>query len=73
VTNFCVHSTAREAVDYGFQTIIVEDCCAAWSDELHSSILKSFGLIYGYILPYEKIIRKISRAIKKQVKELATH
>ena len=73
VTNFCVHSTAREAVDYGFQTIIVEDCCAAWSEEIHSSILKSFGLIYGYILPYEKIIRKISRIKKKLVKELATH
>jgi biuret amidohydrolase len=73
LTNFCVHSTAREAVDYGFQTVIVDDCCAAWSEELHASILKSFGLIYGYILPYEKVIRKISRTMKKQVKELATH
>jgi len=73
VTNFCVHSTAREAYDYGFQTIIVEDCCAAWSEDIHLSILKSFGLIYGYILPYEKVIKKISRTMKKAKKELVTH
>lgn len=73
VTNFCVHSTAREAHDYGFQTIIVEDCCAAWSEDIHLSILKSFGLIYGYILPYEKVIKKISRTMKKAKKELVTH
>ncbi len=73
VTNFCVHSTAREAYDYGFQTIIVEDCCAAWSEDIHLSILKSFGLIYGCILPYEKVIKKISRSMKKAKKELVTH
>ena len=73
VTNFCVHATAREAYDYGFQTIIVEDCCAAWSEDIHLSILKSFGLIYGFILPYEKVIKKISRTIKKAKKQLLTH
>ncbi|MFX1406615.1 MAG: cysteine hydrolase family protein [Promethearchaeota archaeon] len=73
VTNFCVHSTAREAVDYGFQTIIVEDCCAAWSEDIHSSILNSFGLIYGFILPYKKVIKRITRSIKKTKVELATH
>ena len=73
VTNFCVHTTAVEAHDYGFQTIIVEDCCAAWSEDIHLSILKSFGLIYGIILPYEKVIKKISRAMKKSKKQLLTH
>ncbi|MFX1571979.1 MAG: cysteine hydrolase family protein [Promethearchaeota archaeon] len=73
VTNFCVHATAREASDYGFQTIIVEDCCAAWSEDIHLAILKSFGLIYGSILPYEKVIKKISRTMKKAKKQLLTH
>ncbi|MBY9010228.1 MAG: cysteine hydrolase, partial [Candidatus Lokiarchaeota archaeon] len=39
VTNFCVESTAREAGDYGFQVVIVEDCCAAWSPEIHQATL----------------------------------
>ena len=68
VTNFCVHSTAREASDYGFDVIIVEDCCAAWSPEIHEAALKSFSLLYGYVLPYEKVIKKITRKSKK-VKE----
>jgi len=73
VTNFCVHSTAREAADYGFQAIIVEDCCAAWSPEIHEFSLKSFGLLYGYIVPRKKIMNKISKIIKKEKKVLAIH
>ena len=69
VTNFCVHSTAREACDYGFQVLIVEDCCAAWSPEIHEATLKSFGLLYGYVIKYEKLMKKISRTIKKKEKD----
>ncbi len=65
VTNFCVHSTAREASDYGFQVIIVEDCCAAWTPEIHEAALKSFGLLYGYVLSHEKVIKKITSKMKK--------
>jgi len=64
VTNICVHSTAREATDYGFQVVIVEDCCAAWSPDIHQATLKSFGLIYGYVLTHEKVIKKITRSMK---------
>ncbi|MFX0060023.1 MAG: cysteine hydrolase family protein [Candidatus Hodarchaeota archaeon] len=65
VTNFCVHSTAREASDYGFQVVIIEDCCAAWSPEIHQATLKSFGLMYGFVLKLEKLIKKMSKSIKK--------
>ncbi|NVM19842.1 MAG: cysteine hydrolase [Candidatus Lokiarchaeota archaeon] len=65
VTNFCVHSTAREAADYGFYVVIVDDCCAAWSLEIHQATLTSFGLMYGHILPHDKIIKKINRTMKK--------
>jgi len=64
VTNFCVESTAREAGDYGFQVVIVEDCCAAWSPEIHQATLKSFGLLRGFILTHEKVIKKLLKQIK---------
>jgi nicotinamidase-related amidase len=64
VTNFCVESTAREAGDYGFQVVIVEDCCAAWSSEIHQAALKSFGLLRGFILTHEKVIKKITKTLK---------
>jgi len=70
VTNFCVHSTAREAVDYNFQVVIVEDCCAAWSPDIHQATLKSFGLIYGYVLTHDKLIKKVTRLMKKAKKEV---
>jgi nicotinamidase-related amidase len=61
VTNFCVYATAQEAADYSFQVIIVEDCCAAWSPEIHEAALKSFGLLTGYVLTHEKVMKKISK------------
>lgn len=73
VTNFCVYATAREATDYGFQVVIVEDCCAAWSPELHDATLKSFGLLTGYVLTYEKVMKKISRILRKVKEEIAIH
>ncbi len=73
VTNFCVHSTAREAADYGFYVVIVEDCCAAWSLDIHQATLNSFGLLYGHILPYDKIIKKISRTMKGVKTEAVVH
>jgi len=63
VTNFCVYATARGAADYGFQVVIVEDCCAAWSPEIHEAALKSFGLLTGYILTHEKVMKKISKVV----------
>jgi nicotinamidase-related amidase len=73
VTNFCIHSTAREASDYGFQVVIVEDCCAAWTPEIHQATLKSFGLLYGYIRNHEKVIKNISKTLKKSQKEVVVH
>jgi len=65
VTHFCVESTAREASDYGFHVYIVDDCCAGWSRELHENALTTFGLTYGFILPFEKVIKRIKRSMKK--------
>jgi nicotinamidase-related amidase len=73
VTNFCVYATAREAADYGFQVVIVEDCCAAWSPEIHKAALKSFGLLIGYVLTHEKVMKKISKEKKKVKEETSIH
>ncbi|NVM56365.1 MAG: cysteine hydrolase, partial [Candidatus Helarchaeota archaeon] len=65
VTHFCVESTAREASDYGFTVYILDDCCAGWSPELHEMALKTFELLYGFVLPSTKIVKKLSRQLKK--------
>jgi nicotinamidase-related amidase len=35
LTNFVVEGTAREAVDRGYEVIVLGDCCAALDDEKH--------------------------------------
>ena len=38
-TNFVVEGTAREAADRGYNVVIVGDCCASLSQELHDAAL----------------------------------
>jgi len=73
VTNFCVYATAQEAADYGFQAVIVEDCCAAWSPEIHKAALRSFGLLTGYVLTYQKVVKKMSKVEGKAEEVKAIH
>ncbi len=40
-TNFVIEGTAREAADRGFNVIIVGDCCASMSQEVHDSALNT--------------------------------
>ena len=40
-TNFVVEATAREAADRGFRTIVVGDCCASMSPEVHEAALNT--------------------------------
>ncbi|GIW07373.1 MAG: hypothetical protein KatS3mg060_2178 [Dehalococcoidia bacterium] len=44
-TNGVVESTAREAVDRGYGVVVLEDCCAAASDELHRNALRLLGAL----------------------------
>jgi nicotinamidase-related amidase len=38
-TNFVIEGTARDAVDRGYNVVIVGDCCASGSQEAHDSAL----------------------------------
>ena len=40
-TNLVVEGTAREAMDRGYNVVIVQDCCAAGSQEIHDSALNN--------------------------------
>jgi len=39
VTNVCVETTARDACDRGFEVIVIEDACAAFSPEAHDATM----------------------------------
>jgi ureidoacrylate peracid hydrolase len=44
-TNWCVESTARDAYMLGYTTVVLSDCCASKSRELHASSLDVMGKV----------------------------
>jgi len=39
-TNFVIEGTARDAVDAGYQVTVLTDCCASFSEEMHTFSLQ---------------------------------
>lgn len=49
-TDQCVSSTVRSLSDESFNVLVVDDCCAAATDELHTSELKILNMIYCHVV-----------------------
>lgn len=64
-TDVCVETTARDAADRGFQVIIAEDACTAFSTDLHRAALQAFSLAFGRVRKTEEIVRLLSEAITR--------
>lgn len=63
VTDQCVASTVRSLADEGFDVILVEDCCAAGSQELHDAELKIMNKIYCEIMSVDETIDYLSKRL----------
>jgi len=63
-TDVCVETTARDAADRGFQVIIVEDACTAFSETLHRSALQAFSLAFGRVRKAEEVEQLLNKAAK---------
>lgn len=49
-TDQCVSSTVRSLADESFAVVVVEDCCAAGSDDLHRKELEIMNMIYCHVV-----------------------
>jgi nicotinamidase-related amidase len=49
-TDQCVSSTVRSLADESFNVVLVEDCCAAGTDELHRQELAILNMIYCHVV-----------------------
>ncbi len=54
-TDQCVSSTVRSLADESFGVVVVEDCCAAATRELHLNELQSINMIYCHVVQSEDI------------------
>jgi nicotinamidase-related amidase len=55
-TDQCVSSTVRSLADESFDTIVVDDACAAGSMDLHVSELERINMIYTNVMNTEELI-----------------
>jgi len=49
-TDQCVSSTVRSLADESFNVIVVEDCCAAGTEQLHRQELEIINMIYCHVV-----------------------
>ena len=54
-TDQCISSTVRSLADESFGVVVVEDCCAAATDELHLNELKTINMIYCHVVQSEDV------------------
>ena len=54
-TDQCVSSTVRSLADESFEVLVVEDCCAAATDELHKHELEIINMIYCHVVNLEEV------------------
>ena len=55
-TDQCVSSTVRSLADESFRVILVEDCCAAGTDELHGQELAIINMIYCHVMSSSELL-----------------
>jgi ureidoacrylate peracid hydrolase len=58
-TNVCCESTARDAMMLDFKVVLVEDCCAALSDDEHRSALENVIQQFGDVMTADEALVRL--------------
>jgi nicotinamidase-related amidase len=62
VTNNCVEAAARTAVDLSYKAFVLEDCCAAFSEEVHVNALKSIHMNFAIVKESSQLLSSTEKA-----------
>lgn len=62
-TNSCVVGTARDSAEYGYNTVMIEDACAAAAQTYHDATLQNFGRLLGMVLSADDVIATLKAAM----------
>lgn len=55
-TDQCVSSTVRSLADESFGVVVVDDCCAAATMELHRRELEIINMIYCHVVQLDEVV-----------------
>jgi ureidoacrylate peracid hydrolase len=56
-SNVCVEATARDASARDYFAVMVEDCCAAYTDAEHQSAVFNVGRYFGQVVSSEDVMK----------------
>jgi nicotinamidase-related amidase len=60
-TDQCVSSTVRSLADESYAVIVLEDCCAAATDEIHMKELEIINMIYCHVMTSRELVDIMGR------------
>ncbi len=60
-TDQCVSSTVRSLADESFDVIVIEDGCAAATEELHRKELEIINMIYCHVMSADELLSYLPR------------
>lgn len=55
-TDQCISSSVRSLCDESFGVVVVEDCCAAATMELHNRELEITNMIYCHVVTLDEVV-----------------
>jgi ureidoacrylate peracid hydrolase len=67
-TNVCCESTARDAMMLDFKVVMVEDCCAALSDDEHRSALENVIQQFGDVMTAGEVVARLTQIENESAK-----
>ena len=59
-TNYCVETTSREAVAYGYDVIMVNDATATFDLEGHQATMKVIATGFGEVMSTEEVLKLLA-------------
>lgn len=62
LTEVCVGGTARHAADLGYDSLIVDDCCASTDATVHDVELRTFRRLFGRVEATATVIDELERS-----------
>jgi len=64
-TNSCVVGTARDAAEYGYNTVMIDDACAAAARTYHDATLQNFERLLGMVMNTDDAIAALQARFRE--------
>jgi nicotinamidase-related amidase len=72
MTGGCVESAARDAKDFGYRVLVVDDACGTWTHEMHEFALRVMNEVFAKIKTIDEVLAALAAANDGRTQRVAT-